>query len=337
MSPSADLSETPQALVMGTGRMARLRAARLREAGLRVSITSRDIGRAREAAAGLQAIPVPYADALNGSYQCVLVTSASEDHFADVSAVVSRTPIVLCEKPVATDLDQAKLLRRMAEAAGCEVFVGFQRRFDPALSALRAKVRRGDFGTLLHVRASDFDREVGSADFIAKSGGMFKDLVIHDLDWITWTTGATISTVHAFGSVLVSPDYRAAGDCEVATVSLVLDDGTLATVNSSRSHPAGQDVRVELLGTSAAMSVGLTERTPLQPEEGGQSLGSAAPPQDFMERFADAFRRETDQFAAHVVNHTEPFGGCTLDEAIAALTAAEACDLSWTEQRTVRL
>ncbi len=326
-----------EALVVGTGRMAALRIPRLRAAGLRVSLTGRDPGRVSDVAAGLGAKPVSYREAMSTEYTCAVVASASEDHADDLGAVQAVAPIMLCEKPVATGVAEALKLLAASEEAGREIYVGFQRRFDPAVVALRQRVSSGELGSLLHVRASDFDHRVASRAFIAKSGGMFADLVIHDLDWLTWTTQTSISTVHAEGSVLVSSDYQDFGDCDVATVSMVMVGGTLATVNASRRHPGGQDVRMEIMGTGGAVSVGLTPQTPLEPQEGTTNVGSEPAAEDFSTRFADAFVRETDQFADYVLGRRDHYDGCTLQEAVAALAAARACELSWREGRTVSL
>lgn len=320
---------TGRALVVGTGRMARLRTPRLQSAGLQVTITGRDAARTRQASADLSAQWVDYRRAARDTYDCVLVTSASEDHLADLHAFLPTAPVTLCEKPVTTDVAEAGLLVESTAAMGAELYVGFQRRFDPSFEALRDRVRAGELGTLLHIRATDFDHEPGSREFIAKSGGIFRDLIIHDLDCLTWLTGRAIKTVHAYGSALVSDNYRQLDDCDTATVSLVLDSGALATVNASRSNPLGQDVRMEILGTRTAVSVGLTQSTPLRALEGSSLVGSANPPQDFMVRFADAFRRETEHFARYVTGQSDAFPGCTLQQAVNASIAAEACDLSW--------
>lgn len=317
------------ALVVGTGRMARLRIPRLQAAGLHVTIAGRNSVRAEKVATELSAEAVDFDQAARSSYDCVLVTSASEDHLADLQTFLPTAPVTLCEKPVTTDVAAARRLLESTIATGANLYVGFQRRFDPDLTALRDRVLGGEFGTLLHVRASDFDREPGSREFIQKSGGMFRDLIIHDLDWLTWTTGLAVTSVHVYGSAVISADYGQFGDCDIATVSVVLDGGSLATINASRSHPLGQDVRVEILGTGAAVSVGLTESSPLSPLEGNAVVGSAAPPQNFMARFAAAFDRETDQFARYVMGHSNTFPGCTLEQAIEASMTAEACDLSW--------
>lgn len=255
----------------------------------------------------------------------------------DLQHFLSVAPLVLCEKPVATHSGQARELDAKVKRLGHQLYVGFQRRFDPDLAALRVRVEGGELGTLLHLRATDFDRQPGTRSFIAKSGGLFKDLVIHALDWVLWTTRSTLVSVYAAGSVLTSRDYADFEDCDTATVSVVLSDGVLATINCSRSHPLGQDVRVEILGSVDAVSVGLTSATPLHSQEGHSDLGSAPAPQDFLDRFGAAFDAETSAFARYALGQTVIFGGCTMTQATAALVAAEACETSWRTGVVVRI
>ncbi len=330
-------AQSKHVLVVGTGRMSAVRVPHLIAAGIEVTLTGRDSARAAAVAAEL-GVESGSRDQLAGeSFDAVMVTSASEDHHADLSAFLQSAPVMFCEKPVASTMDQARALQVDVERLGAEVFVGFQRRFDPEVSMLRERVRRGELGDLLHVRASDFDHRPSARQFIAKSGGMFRDLLIHDLDWLAWTTGTQIESIHAFGSVLACEDYGDFHDCDVAVVTLVMADGVLGTVNASRLHPLGQDVRMEVLGTQMSASVGLTSRAPLRAQEPDSNIGTQKPPADFMERFDTAFRIETQEFARYLNGDVDRFAGCTLDEAVLALAAAEACQASWDRGTVVKL
>lgn len=330
-------SQDRHVLVVGTGRMARVRVPRLTAAGIGVTLAGRDLERTRAVATEL-GVGSGSRDELAGeSFDAVVVASASEDHHADLTTFLPSAPVIFCEKPVATTMAQARALQADVERLGKEVYVGFQRRFDPAVASLRERMRRGELGDLLHVRASDFDHEPSAREFIAKSGGMFRDLLIHDLDWLAWTTGTQIETVHAFGSVLSCDDYRDFNDCDTASVAVVMSDGVLGTLNSTRSHPAGQDVRMEVLGSRLSVSVGLTAHTPMEAVETGSGIGTQPAPADFMERFQTAFQLETDEFARYVNGEVERFGGCTLNDAVVALAAAEACQASWDRGAEVKL
>ena len=329
-------SQSRHVLVVGTGRMSKVRIPRLTASGIEVTMTGRDAQRTRTVAAELGVEPAVREQLAGGkSFDAVMITSASEDHHKDLTTFLEAAPVTFCEKPVAATMEQARALRADVQRLGSEVYVGFQRRFDPEVASLRDSMRRGELGDLFHVRASNFDHKPSSREFIAKSGGMFRDLLIHDLDWLAWTTGTQIESVNAFGSVRSCEDYRDFDDCDVAVVTAVMSDGVLGTLNSTRSHPAGQDVRMEVLGSRRSVSVGLNAHTPMQVQDAASNIGTQPPPADFMECFETAFQLETDEFARYLKGDNERFTGCTLDEAILALAAAEACQASWQRKTQV--
>jgi myo-inositol 2-dehydrogenase/D-chiro-inositol 1-dehydrogenase len=323
------------ALVVGTGRMAGLRIPHLVDAGLELTITGRDVDRATEVAAHFGIGAIDIARAHRGNYDAVIVTSASADHEADLRSFADRAPVMFCEKPVATSSIVARDLQIVLANAGTRVYVGFQRRFDPAFVGARQAIAAGTLGQLFQVSGTDLDHTPSRPEFTAKSGGTFKDLLIHDIDCLLWTTGLHVRSLFAAGTAIADARYRELGDCDTVAVTLVLGEGTVAILRGSRVHPTGQDIRMEFLGSAGTLSAGLTRNTPLQSVEGGLPLHEEPVPQDFIERFQPAFSSETRQFASYLTGEAESFEGCTLEEAIRALEVAEACSRSWATQKLI--
>ncbi len=315
--------------------MAGLRIPHLVDAGLDLTITGRDVGRATEVAThfGIRAMDLEQAH--RSHYDAVVVTSASADHAADLRSFADRAPVMFCEKPVATSSIVARDLQTVLANAGTEVYVGFQRRFDPAFVGAREAIAAGTLGKLYQVAGADLDHTPSRPEFTAHSGGTFKDLLIHDIDCLLWTTGLQVRSLFATGTVVADQRYTELGDCDTVAVTLVLGEGTVAILRASRVHPTGQDIRMEFLGSAGTLSAGLTRNTPLQSVEGDLPLHSNPVPQDFIERFQPAFSSETRQFACYLSGEAKSFEGCTLDEAIRALEIAEACSRSWTTQKLI--
>jgi myo-inositol 2-dehydrogenase / D-chiro-inositol 1-dehydrogenase len=241
---------------------------------------------------------------------------------------------VFCEKPVALDLATLDALRDEAERSGAFVQVGFQRRFDQGYLAVRKAVTAGEIGTLLVLRAATHDPAPPPEEYIASSGGIFRDLNIHDFDAIRFVTGSEIAEVYADGAVRETLWFERHGDVDAAAAVLRLEDGSLGLVSGTRRDPRGYDVRLELLGTADSVAVGDQPRAPYRSLEAG-----AAPPgrgyRDFLERFAPAYRAELDAFVAAVAG-----GGrspCTLTDARAALAVALAAERSRREHRPVHV
>lgn len=314
----------PTIAVFGSGRMADVRAAALRRADpeVRLLFRSRSADAAAAVAARHDGSPVAPGSAWP-PVDASLVTSATEHHGTDTLEAVALGAPVLCEKPLATNVGDARGMAEHAAAQGVALFVAFQRRFDPGHTALREQVATGSAGTTYQVRATSFDAEPATAEFIAGSGGIFRDLLVHDIDSVSWVTGTSVARVLATASVRAFPRYAEAGDADVATVLLWMSDGLVVTLQGARHDPFGQDVRLELLGSGGSFSVGLDERTPLRALDGPQ-LFSGSRHESFQQRWSAAYERETAAFLAHVRDGV-PFEGATADEALRVQAVAEAC------------
>jgi myo-inositol 2-dehydrogenase/D-chiro-inositol 1-dehydrogenase len=224
-----------------------------------------------------------------------------------------------CEKPVALELDVLEKLEAEVERAGVLVQVGFQRRFDRGYRAAREAMDNGTLGRLLVLRAATHDPAPPPEEYIANSGGIFRDLNIHDFDAIRFVTGDEVVEVYADGSVLETPWFERHNDVDAAAAVLKLAGGALAVVTGTRHDPLGYDVRLELFGVADGIAVG----TP--PRESGY--------RNFVDRFAAAYRDELAAFVDAVARNTP--SPCTLADARAALRIALAADRSRAERRPI--
>jgi myo-inositol 2-dehydrogenase/D-chiro-inositol 1-dehydrogenase len=326
-----------KALIIGSGRMARIRLAELHAAGVEAVIASRDTRHAEQLAdhAGVSVTALERVD--ESRPDLIFVCSATARHSADVTVALKLGVPVLCEKPLASGSTDAHLLADMAVARDVPLYVAFQRRFDSAFRSLRDKVARGELGVLYHLRGTHFDRQPSRRDFIAESGGHFKDMLVHDIETILWLTGTPVTGCSAYGSVRRWDDYRDFDDCDVATIVLTLADGLTAVVQSTRHHPYGQDVRFEAVGSEGAFSVGLSQHTPINACEPDAGPFNVDPVQSFDQRFAEAFATETREFVEYINGTRESFSGCTAHDAVGILRVAEACEESWRASVPLRL
>jgi myo-inositol 2-dehydrogenase/D-chiro-inositol 1-dehydrogenase len=326
-----------KALVVGSGEMAAIRLQGLREAGIHATVVSRTPEHAKRLVQPGLVDVCDVRDINTVEADFVFVCSATVDHERDLDAVIDRGKPVLCEKPVANETQAAAALVRRALAASTPFYVAFMRRFDTGFRQLRRHVLKGDAGTLYHLRGAHYDRHAKRRDFIANSGGHFRDMLVHDIDIVLWLTGQRVKQCHAWGSVRLWQDYAEFNDCDVASILLTLDNGLTASIQSSRAHPYGLDVRFEVLGSEGAFATGIDERTPIVSCETGPSLLNVHPPQHFGIRFGEAFATETREFIEFAVGRRASFDGCNAADATTVLRVAEACDESWRTARPVEL
>jgi myo-inositol 2-dehydrogenase/D-chiro-inositol 1-dehydrogenase len=219
--------------------------------------------------------------------------------------------------------------------AGILVQVGFQRRFDAGYRAAHDAVAAGALGNLLVFRAATHDPSPPAEEYIAASGGIFRDLNIHDFDAVRFVTGQEIVEVYADGAVRETAWFERYGDVDTAVAVLRLSSGTLGILSGTRHDPLGYDVRLEVFGTADSVAVGVDDRSPIHSVEPGAPPPSGVGYRNFLERFESAYRAELAAFVEVVRDGGQ--SPCTLAEARAALLVALAADRSRAERRPVSI
>ena len=169
----------------------------------------------------------------------VLIAAATDAHPALIRAAVDAGLPVFCEKPVARSTEEAVGVQRYVEAAGLPVQIGYPRRFDSAFQAARDAVASGELGWLHTVRSTTLDPAPPPAEYVAVSGGIFRDCSVHDFDAIRWVTGRDVVEAYATGSNKGADYFADAADVDTASAVLTLDDGTLAVVSNTRYNARG--------------------------------------------------------------------------------------------------
>lgn len=320
--------------LIGAGRIGAFHARVLAASELvdELTITDVDTDRAARLATALGARWAPSPEVLvDAGAQALVIASPTATH-ADLIHLGARASLpVFCEKPVALDLDATDAVLDHVAAAGTLLQVGFQRRFDAGYRAARRAMESGSLGRLQLIRAATHDPAPPAEPYLAGSGGLWRDLLIHDFDAIAWVTGQPIVEVYADGAASHEM-FSAHGDVDAATAVVRMAGGALGILSGARRNPLGYDVRMELLGTRDSIAVGADRRTAMRSVESG-AAPSGKGYGDFMERFQAAYRAELQAFLDTVVK-----GGrsqCSGADARQALSVALAAARSLAERRPV--
>lgn len=283
---------------------------------------------------GAQALDTPAA-VFGAGIDGVVIAAATDAHPDLLIAAVDAGLPAFCEKPLASTATAARRVRDHVVGAGATVQIGYPRRFDPAFVAAREAVVAGELGWLHSVRSTTLDPAPPPREYVATSGGIFRDCSVHDFDAVRWVTGQEVGEVYATGSNQGADFFSEYGDVDTAAAVLTLSDGTMALVSNSRYNARGYDVRLELHGSADSIAVGWEDRLPVRSVEPGATFPAGPPHAFFMDRFRAAFRAELAAFAA-VAAGQRP-SPCTVDDALEASWIAEACALSVQEHRPVAM
>jgi len=268
------------------------------------------------------------------SIDAVLIATSTDTHSNLIEASTAAGKAVLCEKPVDLSLARAQACQAAVAKTGKPVMIGFNRRFDPNFSTLRTALEAGEIGKPELLSITSFDPAPPPISYIKVSGGLFRDMMIHDFDMANFLMGSAPKSVSAFGSSIVDPEIGAAGDIDTAVVTLTYSDGRIAVIKNSRRAVYGYDQRVEILGSEGLLQAqNMLENTVVKSTEAGVS--SAKPTYFFLERYMPSYANEWAAFVEAISDGTPV--PVSLEDGVTALAMAEAAALSLAQTRPVNL
>ena len=288
------------------------------------------------------------AESIERQYGCQTRSIEAIESATDIDAVIICTPTdthadlierfsragkaVFCEKPIDLDIDRVKACLKVVEETKAKLMVGFNRRFDPHFMAVRKAIDDGHIGDVEMVTITSRDPGLPPIEYIKRSGGIFRDMTIHDFDMARFLLGEEPISVNATAAALVDKSVGDAGDYDSASVLLQTKSGRQALISNSRRAVYGYDQRIEVHG-----SKGMASAENLRPIsiELANSFGYTRPPihDFFMTRYAQAYANELASFIVAIEKGSaiSPSGA----DGLAALALADAALKSVEEKRQI--
>jgi myo-inositol 2-dehydrogenase/D-chiro-inositol 1-dehydrogenase len=266
--------------------------------------------------------------------KAVLICSSTDTH-ADLIIKAARAgKHIFCEKPIDLSIPKVKTALEAVEKAGVKLQIGFNRRFDHNFARIREHTLAGKLGGVHIIKITSRDPSPPPPAYVAVSGGIFIDMMIHDFDMARFQAGSAITEVYACGSCLVDPEIGKAGDVDTALVSLKFENGALGVIDNSRRAAYGYDQRVEVFGSKgAAIADNDLPSTVKVLDEYGAA--GEKPLYFFLERYKDAFINEINAFAEAVLQDKPP--PVSGEDGLEDMYAALAAGLSLKEKRPVTI
>lgn len=321
--------------VVGLGRIGSFHAGVLRAhpAVEALLVCDADEARAEAIAREHGARVVASVERLLAESDAVVITTPTDTHAELIRAAVDAGRPTFCEKPITVDLASTEATIRHIAARHGLVQMGFQRRFDAGYRRARELVASGALGRLYVVRMAGHDPAPPHDGYIAGSGGIFRDLHVHDFDIARFVTGQEVTEVYADGDAAGFEAIGRHDDVAVAVATLRFGGGTLGILSGTRHDPLGYDVRLEVFGAGDSVAVGWDDRMPLRSAEPGGPAAPARPYEFFLDRFAPAYRAELHAFVEVAAGRLP--NPCPPEHALEAIRIAAACDLSREQHRPV--
>lgn len=264
----------------------------------------------------------------------VIIASATDTHAPLLKQCAEKKMPVFCEKPIDLSLASAREAAGHIEKSGILCALGFNRRFDPQFNKLQQRVRAGDIGSLETLIIISRDPSPPPVEYIKVSGGLFRDMMIHDFDIARWVLDEPIASVYATGSALIDKNIGAAGDVDTASVTLTSTTGKIAMITNSRRSVYGYDQRIEAFGSNGMLQAMNNSSTNLV-HSSADGVSSEVPLHFFLERYQDAYRLELEDFIRALESGGKPLANH--NDGVESLRLAEAAMQSLESGKAIAL
>lgn len=270
----------------------------------------------------------------DGTIDAVLICTPTDTHADLIEQAARAGKAIFCEKPVDLSAERVRACLKVVAATKAPLMPGFNRRFDPTFAALQRRLKAGEIGAAEIVTILSRDPSPPPVSYIARSGGLFRDMMIHDLDMARFLLGEEPEEVTAMASCLVDPEIGRAGDIDTAVVTLKTASGKLCQISNSRRATYGYDQRIEVHGSAGMLRAQNMFPTTVE-RANAQGFSSDPVMPFFLERYAAAYRAEMDAFIAGVAAGTplDPSG----EDGLKALLLADAAEASAKSGKSVRV
>lgn len=292
--------------ILGCGRIGQVHALTISHMdAVRVIAVADAVPEAAQALASRTGAQAMEAQALIDSHSvdAVIIATPTDSHYDQIHAAARAGKAIFCEKPVDLSADRIRDCIKVVEAAGVPFMTAFNRRFDPNFAALQARLLEGEIGQVELVAITSRDPAPPPISYIERSGGIFRDMMVHDFDMARFLLGEDPVQVFAVGSALVNPAIAAAGDVDTAVVTLTTTSGAICQISNSRRATYGYDQRIEVHGSKGMLQAGNIRENTVEVAN-GTGFRSAPTKHFFLQRYQAAYQAEIALFAQSVAAGT---------------------------------
>jgi myo-inositol 2-dehydrogenase/D-chiro-inositol 1-dehydrogenase len=255
----------------------------------------------------------------------VVIATPAETHAALIERAAAAGKAIFCEKPIDKDLRRVRHVLDLVTARGVSLFMAFNRRFDPSFAELRNRLVAGEAGKPEMIFLTSRDPAPPALDYVARSGGLFRDMMIHDFDVARWLVGEEPERVFAVGGCFANPAIAQYGFVDTAVVMLWTPSGTIININCAMRATYGYDQRLEVHGSAGKLALDNRYATSVS-MTGSAGSQRELPLAFFAERYADAYIRELTYFVECLENGIRP--SPSGEDGFRALLLAEAAHRS---------
>ena len=323
--------------ILGAGRIGKVHAATIAASkGAKVAFVADAMAKAAaDLAASVGAKTAGVEEIIaSKDVDAILIATPTGTHADLIEAASNAGKAILCEKPVSLSVERIEKCLKVVEKNKSNLMIGFNRRFDPNFANLQSRIRNGDIGNVELATIISRDPAPPPAEYVKGSGGLFRDMMIHDFDMARFLVGEEFVVVHALGSALVDKAIGEAGDVDTASVQMQTASGKIAVITNSRRATYGYDQRMEVHGSKGMLRAGNVHNTTVELANGDGFKGDPVL-NFFTERYGAAYANEVNSFIDGIAKgvSSRPNG----HDGLQAQKLADAATKSWSTGKPIKV
>ena len=275
-------------------------------------------------------------EAINSNVKAVFIASSTATHIDYILASTKNNKSVICEKPIDLSIERINSCKKELIKNDVLIQIGFQRRFDNSHRSTIEKSKKGEIGNIEKIIITSRDPQPPNKNYIKSSGGIFRDMTIHDFDLINYILGDDkIDEINAYGSTLFSEDIKSVNDFDTAMITMKSKSGVLCHINNSRRACYGYDQRIEIFGSNGMLISDNQRITSVKKYSKNETSSKDLIQYFFIERYDQAYKTQLESFIDSVLNKKPTL--VNFDDGRNALIVANAAYESIKKRKNIKI
>ena len=266
----------------------------------------------------------------------VFIASSTPTHINLINEATKYKKVVFCEKPLDLDIKKVNICKKNIKKFNPKIQLGFNRRYDPGHNSLKKDLQKGNIGKLEKIIITSRDPAPPPINYLKVSGGIFKDMMIHDFDLIRfYLQNDEVDSICSIGSNVSDKKFNKIKDYELASCILKSKNGVQCIITNSRHCSFGYDQRVELFGSNGMLISGNKNQNETQTFTKISTSQKKPLLNFFIDRYVDAYKLQLDELASYTIKKKQPIS--SFEDGRRALIIANAALMSLKRKKQIKI
>ena len=268
--------------------------------------------------------------------EAIFIASATSTHIKFILEAVKNKKAVFCEKPLDLSIKKINKCKKKISKLNSKIQLGFNRRCDPGHNSLKKELLKGKIGKLEKIIITSRDPAPPSLNYLKQSGGIFRDMMIHDFDLLRFYLGKDeVKSIFASASNISDKKFKKIKDFELASCLINSKKGVQCIITNSRHCSFGYDQRVELFGSKGMLISGNKKQNETELHTKVSTSQQKPLLNFFIDRYKEAYKLQLNDLFRMIKKNIKPLA--TFEDGRRALILANAAYKSLKSKKNINI